>query len=93
LSAFEQGGDKVMDTYIVTVDWYNDFDGHNLEIICCTTDYDEAKEAFDTYVSDHRSIDRENGYKIADDYENRYHSYGTMPDYHRVILNTYTKEN
>lgn len=80
-----------MDTYIVTVDWYDDWDGHNLDIICCTTDYDEAKKAFDKYVSDHRSIDIEIGLKVQDDYEHCYYAYGAMPDYHRVLLSIYTK--
>lgn len=81
-----------MDTYIVTVDWYDDYNGHDLEIICCTTDYDEAKKAFDTHVSKNRSIDIENGYKVIYDYENCYYARGAMPDYHRVILYNYTKE-
>ena len=78
-----------MELYIVTVDWYSDEDGHNLEIIEVTDDKEKAQRHFKNYVNTHREVDLRDGYTITDDGDSYYYAHGTIPYYHRVTLQFY----
>lgn len=79
-------------TYVVTVDFYNNDDGHGLQVLCVTEDLKIAKSVLKDYVDDHREFDEEDGYSVLDDTEGTYYAYGTMPNYHRVQINVYESD-
>lgn len=78
-----------MELYIVTIDWYDDDTGHNLEILEVTDDKEKAQRVFKNYVNTHRDIDIQDGYTIMDDNDRIYYAHGTMPNYHRVTIQFY----
>lgn len=79
-----------MELYILTVDWYNDTDGHEHQILEVTDDWEKAHKAFQDYVNSHRQLDLDEGYLVVDDWseyrEALYYAHREMPDYHRVKL-------
>ena len=72
--------------YIVTVDWYNNDEGHNLNILSATTSLYIAERVFNDYVNIHRKTDEHDGYTIQDDSGRLYYAYKVIPEYHRVML-------
>jgi hypothetical protein len=78
-----------MELYIMTVDWYDDNTGHNIQVYEVTDDFDKAKKVFKEYVDSHRERDLKDGYTVMDDYETLYYAHGTMPNYHRVQISLF----
>lgn len=74
--------------YIVTLDWYDENSGHNIEVYPSTTDEELALSRFQRCVADMRMIDEDAGYTVMDDTEHLYYAHGTMPNYTRVQIHT-----
>ncbi|MBO7323428.1 MAG: hypothetical protein J6U51_07590 [Bacteroidales bacterium] len=43
-----------MELYIITVDWYDDESGHNIQVHDVTDDRERARKIFREYVDMHR---------------------------------------